>query len=167
MNSNLKDKQYVCPDEVINELEVALSHYKNGGDTKGFKRAKGIVNNPNISYQQIKRMKNYFDKYEGDGTDEEFKLNGGKSMRKWVNHALGVSRYNDDAIKKVKERTGSANAYKKEGERNSNKTATKISEKPTDPNGHDGKQIKTVYENEIKQIQYLIEYLDNNETKII
>ena len=159
MNSDLKNKTYVCPDEVISELEIALASYQSGGDTKGYKRAKNIVDNPKISYQQMKRMKNYFDHYEGDGTDEEFKLNGGSLMKKWVNKALGDDRENLNKIKSAQRDGGKDNAFIKTHEKDNNKD-------PMNVNVPKIKGGETRYENEIKQIQYLIEYLDNNK-KII
>jgi len=159
MNSDLKDKKYTCPDEIIDELNVSLSKYQSGGDTKGFKRAKEIVEKKKITYQQMKRIKNYFDNYNGDGNNSEYQLNGGNKMRKWVNKALKVDRDNIDKVKSAKKDGGLDNVYLKTHEKDNNK-------RPMNVNIPKIKGNKTVYENEIKQIKYLIGYLDNTNKTI-
>ena len=161
MNSELKDKKYRCPDSIIANINTQLTNYKEGGSTKGLRRAKHIVNDKYITYQDMKRIKNYFDKYDGNGSDDEFLLNGGKSMRKWVNKALGNSRDTSKQVKSAKRDGGLKNAFYKEHDKNTNKDPMNVNV-PKIKGGN-----KTVYESEIKQIQYLIEYMDNNINKIL
>ena len=171
MNSDLKNKNFSVPNEVISKLSSALTSYKEGGNTKGYKRAKGIVNSKEISYSQIKRIKNYFDKYEGEGSDPEYNLNGGDDMKQWVNTTLKNNRDSIHNVKRAKEMGGLENSFRKTHEKN-----TELNGEETDvkiPKIHKGSKgnylmnNKTVYEAEIKKMIYLIEYMDNNNNKIL
>ena len=91
-NSDLHGKYWKCPDYVRNCLSNAVKTYesitKNGKPTEGYKRAKGILENNLIEYKQMKRIKNWFDKFEGDHKDMEYRLNGGKTMNNWIDSTL-------------------------------------------------------------------------------
>jgi hypothetical protein len=172
MNKDLKDRYFVCPDEIINKLSSIIRQF-NEKSSKGYKRAADIIQNKRISYQQMKRMKNYFDSYEGNGQDDEYKLNGGDLMKAWVNNALGNARNTIHDIKKSKMEGGIENAFIK------NHTKDKDNANPTKVNiakPHKGKQSDNIFndrvvyaesiENELSKIKYLIEYM-NNDKKII
>lgn len=171
-NSDLKNAYYNCPDKVINNIKSALSAYESGGNTKGLKRAKNIVEKKKISYTQMKRLKNYFDSYEGDGTDDEYKLSGGKAMQEWVDGALKSSR---DAIhneKEVRMDAGEENQFKRahtKDKDNADPTRVRL---PRPHKGSVHRQImtnKVTYESvsdEIEEIRYLIEYMNNNKETI-
>ena len=49
-----------------------------------------------MTYQQLGRIKNWFDNYEGDGTDAPFILNGADYMKNWVEETIQNLRKNDD-----------------------------------------------------------------------
>ena len=112
-NKDLKHRSFHPTPEVLNTLKGEVSRYQGEGQDKGYKRAKAIVDNPVVSYNQMKRIKTYFDGYEGDGFDDEYKLNGGDTMKKWLEKALGNAR---DAIHNIKDtqmKGGKENAFKK------------------------------------------------------
>ena len=83
-NSELRGKYWNCPDYVLNSINNAVKTYeslnKNNDTTEGYKRAKGILENKKIEYGQMKRIKNWFDSFDGDYKDMEYRLNGGKTM---------------------------------------------------------------------------------------
>jgi len=167
-NKDLKDKYFNCPDDVINKLKTILSKYKNGGDISGLKRCKDIIKNKRLSYHQMKRIKNYFDNYDGDGLDDEYKLNGGDIMKQWVNTTLENSRNTIHDMKKVQMNAGKQNAFRK------HHTKDKDNADPTNvnlPKISKGSQYDNImnnrvtYENlqsEIDGIKYLMEYMSNN-----
>jgi hypothetical protein len=45
-----------------------------------------------ITYQQLKRMKNWFDNYDGGDNELPFILNGGHYVKNWVNETLRSMR---------------------------------------------------------------------------
>jgi succinate dehydrogenase/fumarate reductase-like Fe-S protein len=61
-NNQLQNKTYTVPDKVFNRINQMLKQIKVSDDqTKGFKRAKDIVSDRQVSYSQMNRLKNYFD----------------------------------------------------------------------------------------------------------
>jgi len=179
-NKSLENKIYTCSDEVINHLNSLLPKYQNDETNKGYKRAKSIVNDGNIAYGQMKRIKNYFDNYKGDGEDDEYKLNGGSLMKDWVNKELGTSRDAIHGTKKVQMDAGRENSFIRNHTKdrdNANPTGISI------PKLHKGSKMAnimkndTVYEDinhkiksqtiyeEIESIKYLINYMDDNNNK--
>lgn len=91
-NSKLKNKTFKLSKGIRKYLEDTLENFKkirNDFDVEGWKRLNNILNmEDGIEYSEMKRLKNYFDNYIGNGEDDEFKLNGGLPMKNWVNNTL-------------------------------------------------------------------------------
>ena len=125
-NSELEGKYWPCPPYVRNCLSNAIKRYdslnKNGKQTEGYKRAKGILENNKIEYKQMKRIKNWFDKFEGNHNDMEYRLNGGKTMNNWVDNQLNSATSAIKGPKKIKMETGMSNQFIK----THNKDNTKV-----------------------------------------
>ncbi len=164
-NSELRGKHWTCPEYVINALKTAVQRYeslnKGGKPTEGYKRAKGILNNNNIEYAQMKRIKNWFDSFDGDHNDMEYRLNGGKTMHNWVDSTLNKETESIKAPKKIKMDTGLSNQFIKTHNKDVNK-ATRQTLKATLPKLHKDisgqiKRGKPVYE-EVEKIKKLITY---------
>ena len=151
MNKDLKNKIYTCPDKIIDELKINIKLFNGDKHGKGYKRTNDIINNPNISHTQMMRMKTDFSKY-GDVDSEEFKLIGGSMMKNWVEDILQNAMDSISKVKDGKKDGGLQNTHIKNHEKG-------ISKNPMDVSNDNN---KTVYEEEIKQMKYLIEYLDNN-----
>jgi hypothetical protein len=172
-NKDLKNSYFTPSDEVINTLKSALAKYQSGGDTKGLKRAKEIVDNRKISYGQMNRMKNYFETYEGEGMDDEYILNGGDVMKKWVNSALDNATGNIKAEKRTRMNAGEENQFIKTHTKDrdnadpTNVNLPKINKGSTMDNIMNNRTVYESLEDEIEGIVYLIEYMNNNKTKII
>lgn len=124
-NSDLDGKYWSCPDYVLNCLKNAVKTYesinKDNKPTEGYKRAKGILENNKIEYKQMKRIKNWFDSFEGDHNDMEYKLNGGKTMNNWVDGTLNRETQALKAPKKIKSETGLANQFIKQHSKDNTK----------------------------------------------
>jgi hypothetical protein len=54
-----------------------------------------------VTYQQLGRIKNWFDNYEGDGTDAPFILNGADYMKNWAETTIQQLRNNDSLETRV------------------------------------------------------------------
>ena len=124
-NSQLEDKYWNCPDYVLNVLENSVKRYETlrlkNGKTEGYERAKNILENKRIGYGQMKRIKNWFDSFDGDWEDEEFKLNGGKTMHNWVNNQLNTATTNIKNIKDAQKDTNPNNTHIKTHTKDNNK----------------------------------------------
>lgn len=174
-NSQLKGKYFKVPDNVFNQINRNLSTINPDTEqAKGLNRAKDIVADRKISYSQMKRLKNYFDTYKGDGSDEEFNLVGGKITRMWVDKTLGSNRDSILQSKKAKKDGGLENQFLKTHEKDNDNA------NPTKANGGmidiaKSSQSKNImansaiyqerYNKEIDSMMYLIEYMDKSKNK--
>lgn len=173
-NKQLEDRSYKIPDKVINRVSQMINKLE-GSDkqAKGLQRAKEMVEKRVISYSHMNRLKNYFDSYEGDGTDDEYKLVGGEVAKKWLEKSdLETEKDSLSKIKKAKMDAGIENTHHKDGY-----TRDRDNANPTKANGGmiDAKnsfKSKNImsndaiyqegYNKEIDSIKYLMEYLNKN-----
>lgn len=159
-NSSLENRTFAVTDKLLNTLKSNLEKY--GADNpKGSKRARNLITKREVTYQEMKRIKNYFDNYEGDGTDVEYKLNGGEVAKEWVEKLLGTARETVDNIKRTQMDAGSENKFKKTHEKdkdNANPTGVGMVKIHKGANMRNIMNNTTVYE-EIQQIKELIKYL--------
>jgi hypothetical protein len=93
MNSELYGKTYTVPQDVIEYLEQCNQAVGEVDETtEGFKRNKDLREKGEITYQQLKRMKNWFDNFDGHQDETSHILNGGHYVRNWVNNTLKGDR---------------------------------------------------------------------------
>jgi 8-oxo-dGTP pyrophosphatase MutT (NUDIX family) len=96
MNSELYNNVYLVPKDVLAAINTAIYKYP---DSEGIKRAKNIVGRGKITYQNLKRLKNFFtNKTQGS----EFELAGGNLMANFVNKTLDSER---TRVKNTEDRT--------------------------------------------------------------
>lgn len=162
-NSQLKGKTWNCPNNILNELQRVVRNYESSNKdkkTQGYTRAKNIIDKDGvITYENLKRIKNFFD--HNDEESEEFKLNGGKRMKKWVDETLYKATKGIENIKDAKQYAGEENSHIKSHEKNTKvKTTFSHDEIPKLHKGSTFKNImrgKPIYE-EIERIKELITY---------
>jgi hypothetical protein len=94
-------------------------HKVQGADenTEGFNRNQELQNQNFIEYKQLKRIKNFFDNFEGNHTDAPFILNGGVEMKNWVNNELRKMREYGKMTKTNKMNAGMQNQFLKPHEK--------------------------------------------------
>jgi len=115
-NSALQGYTWKIPKELHNHLQKTMNAYKGDKNVEGYKRLETLLNEPNVSYEQLKRIKNFFDTHTTAGVksvnhrkqDTQFILNGGLMMRDWVNKTLSIARDNVGNIKDIKKNSGTA-----------------------------------------------------------
>lgn len=118
-NSKLQHKRYKIPDKLVEYLGGILQNNSGMVNTRGFKRLKNLTDKKICTYEQLKRIKNYFDSVDPNNVNEsEYLLNGGDRMRKWVNKALEISRAQVKDTKTARHNAGIDNAFRKPGEDN-------------------------------------------------
>lgn len=105
-NSSLKGYSWDLPDELHSHLKRTMNAYKGDKNVDGYKRLNGLINEPKVSYEQLKRIKNFFDNHSTQ--DTEFILNGSRKMRDWVNRTLGTARDNISKVKDVQKNSSTA-----------------------------------------------------------
>jgi len=102
VNSNLYNKTIELPKEVVEYLQTCFDHIPNSDPSiEGHKRNEELRDTGYVTYQQLGRIKNWFDNYEGDGTDAPFILNGADYMKNWVENTIQGLRKNDNFSNQV------------------------------------------------------------------
>lgn len=103
MNKDLYGKVIELPKEITEYLEKCFDMFpESNSSIEGHMRNKELREKGNITYQQLGRIKNWFDNYTGDGKDAPFILNGADYMRSWVNKTLGDMRNDDNQYKEIR-----------------------------------------------------------------
>jgi hypothetical protein len=139
----------MIPDTLVKHLEDCFNSTNGNNNIEGYKRNQELRQSKQITYQNLKRIKNWFDTYSGKKEDAPFILNGGDRMSNWVNHALQQMRNSVSSSKKIKSDGGMANQYLDTHGKNS----FNLNDKHTSTVD----QLKV--ENEIKKINKLIKNL--------
>ena len=76
MNSDLYGKTFVLPEEVVNYLQQCFDSANGASQSnEGYRRNIELRRTKEVTYQQLKRMKNWFDNFNGDRNDLEYILN--------------------------------------------------------------------------------------------
>jgi len=103
MNSELYGKTYPVPQDVLEYLDQCFKAVGEVDETtEGFKRNKDLREKGEITYQQLKRMKNWFDNFNGHQDETPHILNGGHYVKNWVENTLKGDRDTIDANKQSK-----------------------------------------------------------------
>lgn len=119
MNKSLYNRIIFLPDSLIKHLDQCFNSVSGDNNTEGYKRNQTLRQTKQITYQDLKRVKNWFDGYGGKKEDAPFILNGGDRMNNWVNHALQQMRSSVSGSKKTKSDAGMQNQYLDSHEKNS------------------------------------------------
>lgn len=93
MNKDLYGKEIKIPVEIKNHLKnSSMSIGETSENEEGAKRNEELQNKNSMTYQQLKRIKSWFDNYNGNKEDAPYILNGGDYMKKWVDDTLNYLR---------------------------------------------------------------------------
>lgn len=111
MNKDLYHRKAKLPDSLKNHLQKSFEMVEGDSNTEGYNRNKELRETGIVSYPVIKRIKNWFETYNGDGKDSPYILNGGDRMSKWCDHVLDGWRKSLDNGKTVKSDTGMENQF--------------------------------------------------------
>lgn len=117
-NKDLKYKKFVLPNGIKSILKKTLQNYKGSKMVNGYKRLKNTLSADALSYSEMKRIKNFFDNYNGTDKSPEYILNGGKSMEMWVNNTLNTATSVIKNHKQTLKDMGVKNAFRKTHEKN-------------------------------------------------
>lgn len=110
-NNDLKNRTFPLPDGVRKILQKTLDNYNGDKTVDGYKRLNNILNMQTISYHELKRIKNFFDHYNGSDKSAEYILNGGEPMKTWVNNTLYTATKAIRDFKQAKKDAGISNAF--------------------------------------------------------
>lgn len=103
-NKDLINTVYVIGDNLLKHLENTYKNYKGDKTKEGYKRLRNLIEmskNGGIKFNEMKRLKNWFDNNHLNKETDEYKLNGGDLMRDWINSQLYIARKISKNRKKV------------------------------------------------------------------
>ena len=118
MNSQLYNNIAILPQSILDHLNDCFNSVQADSNIEGFNRNQELRQTKSATYQQIKRIKNWFDNYNGNKEDAPFILNGGDRMKNWCDEVLKVWRSNLEGGKKIKSDAGMMNQYNDSHEKN-------------------------------------------------
>jgi len=118
-NSDLQGKYTKIDNDIKKYLKKIFKSYCGNKNIEGYTRLKNICDNKEISYEQLKRIKNFFDTFNGKIGDTPYMLNGGSRMKNWVESTLDIARNNLEGKKKTMKDVGMGNQYIDSHEKNS------------------------------------------------
>ena len=117
-NSDLKGRYFPLGKNIRKHLESVLASYDGNKDEMGYKRLNNLLQmQPGISYAELKRIKNFFDNYNGTNKSTEYILNGGDFMKLWVDNTLNTATSAVENWKEAQKEAGVQNAYRKPHEK--------------------------------------------------
>ena len=103
MNKDLYNRPITLPKELTEYLGTCFDYTQNAdANTEGFNRNQELRDSGYVTYQQLGRIKNWFDNYGGDGKDAPYILNGGDYMKSWVDRTLEHLRTDDSVTKQIR-----------------------------------------------------------------
>jgi hypothetical protein len=102
VNSSLYGHIIQIPKEIIDHLTICFDRVPNSDSTvEGHMRNLDIRRNGQATYQQLGRIKNFFDNYNGNKEDAPYVLNGEDYMKSWVDRTLDSLRNGDQMTKQI------------------------------------------------------------------
>ena len=111
-NRELKHRFFPLGDNIRKHLQATLDNYDGDKTIDGYKRLNNLLSMENgIAYNEMKRLKNYFDTYMGSPKSIEYILNGGEPMRLWVNATLNRATKGVEDYKDAKQAAGIPNSH--------------------------------------------------------
>jgi mutator protein MutT len=100
MNSELYNKTYKIPNNIIKNIQATLI---SNPKSEGIRRAKNIINGGVLTYQGMKRLKNFFDYFNPQSDDKiQYALAGGDLMKSFIEQTLSSDRNAVETSKDVK-----------------------------------------------------------------
>jgi len=113
-NSKLQGGKILIDDDINYHLKRIYNAYKGPKDVEGYERLRGLCDSKDVSYEQLKRIKNFFDDFGGKNNETPYLLNGGTKMKAWVQSKLDDMRDSIESKKKNMKNVGMSNQYQKD-----------------------------------------------------
>ena len=86
-NQEGEHRTWYIPDEIYDTLNYNRNNFNGDKNAEGWDRLNNLINKRDVSYHEMRRLKNFFD---NDATKQvdHYKLIGGDKMKNWVNQSL-------------------------------------------------------------------------------
>jgi hypothetical protein len=103
VNRELYGEKFELPENILIYLKQCYDAAEGSDDkTEGYRRNIDLRNKGFVTYQQLKRIKNFFDHFDGEENDLTFILNGGWYVKNWIDEKLRSLRDDIEMGKEIK-----------------------------------------------------------------
>ena len=109
MNKDLYGQEFEIPKHILDILRNSVSKYSNQS-VENLKRAQELSEKGRATYQQLKRIKNWFET-SGSQMSPEFQILGGGAFKGWVDQTLESARESKRLPKQIKSDAAIANQF--------------------------------------------------------
>lgn len=155
-NSELKGKFFPLGRGIRKHLENILRNYNGDKAVEGYKRLNNILSMENgITYEEMKRIKNFFDNFQGDTNSPEYILNGGQPMALWVTNTLNTATKGIKDFKQTKKDAGFKNAFIRPHEKDRQNSPGKVTQakiQTTNVNRNIANNTSIKYESKTREV---------------
>jgi hypothetical protein len=151
-NSQLQGKVWDIPVKMKDHLQTIFDAYKGPKNVEGWERLRDMLSSDTITYEQMKRIKNFFDNFQGTNKDTTYLLNGGTKVKTWINSKLEHARDEIHGKKEKLKDIGMTNQFQKDQDLSV----------PSGKIGSHTSELKKVMGEELKKINYIITEIKNN-----
>ncbi len=162
-NQELNNRTFPLAKGIRHHLQNTLNGYKGDKTVDGYKRLNNILSMNTISYHEMKRIKNFFDNYNGTPKSSEYILNGGEPMMTWVNNTLNTATKAIHDFKQAKKDAGMSNAFIKSHE----KQRQIRKDKPTQVKFKTNNLNKSMMDNNVLKFESISHKNDDNRKKSV
>ena len=100
MNNDLYGQEFEIPKHIVDIIKNSVSKYSNQS-VENVKRAKELSETGKGTYQQLKRIKNWFDS-NGNTSSPEYHILGGGALKNWIDSTLDSARESKRLPKEIK-----------------------------------------------------------------
>ena len=152
---------WFLPDGIKHHLENIKDNNKKSDLTKNHTTKEAydhlidilqMNNEKGIKFEEMKRIKHWFDTNQNSKNTKQYELYGGDIMMNWVNNQLNSARQTAELNRKAKIVANQDNVYKKKHDNNTNLTVTQVDDKTPTYNPITGNK-----QNRIKELTRLKE----------
>ena len=125
-----ENRKWRVPDEILKTLMNNRANFSGDKNDDGWDRLNFIISNPDLGYDEMRRLKNYFDN-DAQANDENFNLLGGQAMKNWNNQSLkaftGSTASNNQNLKTLGVKMDTVNSGNGQGHSTSSTFDGKVS----------------------------------------
>ena len=82
-----ENRTWYIPDNIYKTIQTNVSNYNGDKNASGWDRANNLLKKRDVSYDEMRRLKNFFDHSTAEDA-EYYNLFGGKDTANWVNNSL-------------------------------------------------------------------------------
>lgn len=159
-NKDLRNRIFPLPKGIRTHLQNVLNSYQGDKTVDGYKRLNNILGMNAIKYDEMRRIKNFFDNYQGTPDNPEYILNGGRNMGIWVTNTLNTATQNIKDFKTAQKDAGIENAFIRKHEKDRQNKRTK---KPTMAKVQDKNMTRNIANDTVVQYESIIRESIGNE----